>query len=211
MQSVISVLAGIGNPDAPRGSREWTTYFAFYAKQRAEDASRNVRNLQEVLKKLKDHEAHKAIGLETWDDFCQREIGITADQAEKVLAAPPDATVGAVLGRHGGDRKSETAGAVLGEHGKRMDAGQAANSSLKGKTIGKTGGTTREYLTARLDRDHPSIAAEVHAGTISARAGAIRAGIIRELSPLEKAQAAFRRLAKEDRDAFDLWRAEQPL
>jgi hypothetical protein len=37
------------------------------------------------------------------------------------------------------------------------------------------------------------------------------AGIIRELSPLEKAQAAFRRLVKEDRDAFDLWRAEQPL
>lgn len=30
-------------------------------------------------------------------------------------------------------------------------------------------------------------------------------------SDLEKAQSAFRRLVKEDRDAFDLWRAEQPL
>lgn len=202
MQSVISVLAGIGNKDAPKGSKEWSIYFAFYAKQRAEDATRNVQSLQQVLKKLKDHEAHKAIGLETWDDFCQREIGITADQAEKVLAAPPDATVGAVLGRHGGDRKSEKA---------KAEADQADNVSLKGKSIGKIGGNSREYLTGLLDRDHPTIAAEVHAGTLSARAGAIRAGIIRELSPLEKAQAAFRRLVKEDRDAFDLWRAEQPL
>lgn len=31
------------------------------------------------------------------------------------------------------------------------------------------------------------------------------------LSPLEQAQKAFRRLTKEDRDAFDLWRHEQPL
>ena len=31
------------------------------------------------------------------------------------------------------------------------------------------------------------------------------------LSPLELAQKSFRRLSKPDRDAFDLWRAEQPL
>lgn len=36
-------------------------------------------------------------------------------------------------------------------------------------------------------------------------------GIRRRLSPLEQAQKSFRRLSKEDRDAFDLWRAEQPL
>lgn len=194
MRSVISVLAGIGNPDAPRGSREWATYFAFYAKQRAEDASRNVRNLQEVLGKLKEHQAHKAFCLETWDEFCQREIGITAEQAEKVLAAPPDATVGAVLGKVGRPKKVE------GEKGTEVPLSKVAKR-----------GQTPAYLTARLDRDHPAIAAEVHAGALSARAGAIRAGIIRELSPLEQAQKSFRKLTKEDRDAFDLWRAEQPL
>lgn len=195
MQSVISVLAGIGNPDAPRGSREWATYFAFYAKQRAEDASRNVRNLQEVLGKLKEHEAHKAFCLETWDEFCQREIGITAEQAEKVLAAPPDATVGAVLGKHG-----------TNQHTKK-DGGEEVTLSPPLKERGNSA----DYLTARLTRDHPAIAEQVKSGAISARAGAIRAGIIRELSPLEKAQAAFCRLSREDRDAFDLWRSEQPL
>lgn len=40
---------------------------------------------------------------------------------------------------------------------------------------------------------------------------AVAEGIRRRLSPLEQAQKSFRRLSKEDRDAFDLWRAEQPL
>ena len=191
MQSVISVLSGIGDKDAPKGSKEWSIYFAFYAKQRAEDATRNVQSLQQVLKKLKDHEAHKAFCLASWEDFCQREIGITADQAEKVLAAPPDATVGAVLGKVGRPKKGEEK--------------KGADGTLKRGTNSAT------YLKARLDRDHPEVAAQVHAGTLSARAGAIRAGIIRELSPLEKAQAAFRRLTKEDQNAFGLWLNEQPL
>lgn len=191
MQSVISVLSGIGDKDAPVGSKPWATYFSFYAKQRAEDATRNVCSLQKALRELKENDAHKAFCLDSWDDFCQREIGITADQAEKVLAAPPDATVGAVLGKVGRPKKGEE---KKGDH----------------ITISR-GSTGKDYLTARLNRDHPEVAAQVHAGTLSARAGAIRAGIIRELSPLEKAQAAFRRLTREDRDAFDLWRAEQPL
>lgn len=94
-----------------------------------------------------------------------------------MLAAPPDATVGAVLGRHGGDRKSE----------KAKDQVDIVKSIAP--PSGK-GGNSAEYLTARLERDYPEIAAEVRAKTISPRAGALRAGIIRELSPLEKAQAA---------------------
>ena len=142
-----------------------------------------------------DLDHHKAFCLDSWDDFCQREIGITADQAEKVLAAPPDATVGAALGKHG-----------TNQHTKKDKGEDITLSSPLAQQ-----GNSREYLIARLDRDHPEVAAQVHAGTLSARAGAIRAGIIRELSPLEKAQAAFRRLTKEDRDAFDLWRHQQPL
>jgi hypothetical protein len=156
--------------------------------------------LQKALRELKENEAHKALGLDSWNALCQQEIGISADQAEKVLAAPPDATVGAVLGRHGGDRRSATA--KVEAEGKK-DQGDVITL--------KRGSTGKEYLKARLHRDRSDIAARVDAGELSARKGAILAGIIRELSPLEKAQAAFRRLVKEDRDAFDLWRAEQPL
>jgi hypothetical protein len=40
---------------------------------------------------------------------------------------------------------------------------------------------------------------------------ALAEGVRKRISPLEQAQKAFRRLTKEDRDAFDLWRHEQPL
>jgi len=40
---------------------------------------------------------------------------------------------------------------------------------------------------------------------------ALAEGVRKRLSPLEQIQKAFRRLTKEDRDAFDLWRNEQPL
>jgi hypothetical protein len=39
---------------------------------------------------------------------------------------------------------------------------------------------------------------------------ALSEGVRKRLTPLEQAQKAFRRLTKEDRDAFDLWRHEQP-
>lgn len=38
---------------------------------------------------------------------------------------------------------------------------------------------------------------------------ALAKGVRKRLSPLEQAQKAFRRLTKEDRDAFDLWRDKQ--
>jgi hypothetical protein len=43
----------------------------------------------------------------------------------------------------------------------------------------KEGTQTAEYLRARLRRDHPAIAARVDAGEISARKGALEAGIVR--------------------------------
>lgn len=67
-------------------------------------------------------------------------------------------------------------------------------------------------ILARLKRDHPQIAQAFIEGEYPSAASAGRAAGISWLqtkSPLEKSQAAFRRLTREDRDAFDLWRAEQ--
>ena len=112
------------------------------------------------------------------------------NQVKAIKDAAPGISVAMALGKVGRPKKGE---------------------EKKGSDTTISIGRGKDYLTARLDRDHPEVAAQVHAGNLSARAGAIRAGIIRELSPLEKAQAAFRRLTREDRDAFDLWRNEQPL
>lgn len=194
MKTAISVLSGIGNPDAPRGSKDWAIYFAFLAKQETHDVRREIRGLQEILKKLKDHEAHKALGLSSWDDLCRREIGITEEQAEKVLAAAPDVTVALVLGTHGGDRRSPT---VKAEAEGKADQGDIVTLKERGNSA--------TYLTARLDRDRPDIAARVHAGEISARKGAIEAGIIRVPTKLEIARRAIEALAPDDRAALQDW------
>lgn len=95
-----------------------------------------------------------------------------------------------------------------------------ANQHTKGKEehsaalSSSANNKSAEGILARLKRDHPQIAQAFIEGKYPSAASAGRAAGISWLqtkSPLEKAQAAFRRLTKEDRDAFDLWRAEQPL
>ena len=95
------------------------------------------------------------------------------------------------VNKHGGYRRSEEA---------KKD--QADNISLKTKAAGKIGGTSRDYLKARLKRDRPDIAARVDAGEISARAGAIEAGIIKVKTPLEKVLDLLPKLTAKDRAAL---------
>ncbi len=87
---------------------------------------------------------------------------------------------------------------------KEEDRGATPSSSPETKSA--------EGILARLKRDHPKIAQAFIEGEYPSAASAGRAAGISWLqtkSPLEKAQAAFRRLTREDRDAFDSWRAEQ--
>jgi len=98
------------------------------------------------------------------------------------------------LAGHGGDRRSEEA-----------KADQDSIGILKIR-----GGNNREYLKARLVRDgFHDIVARVEAEEISARAGAIEAGIITVKTPLERAQAAFTKLSRADREAFTKWFSDQ--
>jgi hypothetical protein len=175
-----SVVTELGNPDAPIGSRPWALHFILYARERAHDAHLNVSYLQKVLKKLKEGQAHKAVGFSSYGELLEREIKITEAQADAVMAAPPDVTVAMVLANHGGDRKSEEA---------KAKADQGDIVTLKER------GNSADYLKARLVRDsHHDIVARVDAGEISARAGAIEAGIITVKTPLERIQSAIERL-----------------
>jgi hypothetical protein len=70
-----------------------------------------------------------------------------------------------VLGKHGGDRKSED---------------QVDNVKLKHE-----GGNHSTYLIARLARDHPAISRQLEAGGYpSVRAAAIEAGIVKPMAQI---------------------------
>lgn len=202
-----AILASeLGDENAPAGTKSWaiaTVGIAHDIRYRVGEQAKALRRKIGVIEEFK---AHLLLGYPTFEELCIRRLSLSPEQVKAIKDAAPGISVAMALNKHGGDRKSDK-----GKEEAEAKKDQADNISLKTKTAGKIGGTSAEYLTARLDRDHPEVAAQVHAGTLSPRAGAILAGIIRELSPLEKAQAAFRRLTREDRNAFDLWRNEQPL
>ena len=90
------------------------------------------------------------------------------------------------LGGHGGDRRSEEA---------KADQGDIVTLKERGNSA--------EYLKARLVRDgFHDIAARVDAGEISARAGAIEAGIIKVKTPLEKVLDLLPKLTAKDKAAL---------
>ena len=98
MQKRILILDdGIGNKDAPQGSRQWAIYFGHRARMRADSARSTVAALQELLHTLKENSAHQAMGYSSWGEFLQRDVLITEEQATAVLSAPASTTVGAAL------------------------------------------------------------------------------------------------------------------
>ena len=92
-----------------------------------------------------------------------------------------------VLAEHGGDHTSEEGKATLQ------------------RNVAKQGNNT-EYLTARLKRDAPTIAARLERGEFrSVQAAAIEAGIVIVPSVLEQAKRAFLKLSDLDRNEFLSW------
>lgn len=186
-----AILASeLGDENAPAGTKSWaiaTVGIAHDIRYRVGEQAKALRRKIGVIEEFK---AHLLLGYQTFEELCIRRLSLSPEQVKAIKDAAPGISVAMALGKVGRPKKGE---------------------EKKGSDTTISIGRGKDYLTARLDRDHPEVAAQVHAGNLSARAGAIRAGIIRELSPLEKAQAAFRRLTREDRDAFDLWRNEQPL
>jgi len=190
------LAAELGDENAPAGTKPWaiaTVGVAHDIRYRVGEEAKALRRKIEIIEKF---QAHTLLGFQSFDELCIRRLSLSPEQVKAIKEAAPGISIAVALARHGGPRTKAEVGQV---------------DVIKLPPPSGKGGTGKDYLTARLNRDHPELAAQVQAKELSARKGAILAGIIRELSPLEKAQAAFRRLVKEDRDAFDLWRAEQPL
>ena len=67
----------------------------------------------------------------------------------------------------------------------------------------KARGNSKEFLAARINRDHPEIAERVKAGEFkSIRAAAIVAGIVKVKTPLERLFAEWKKASQEERAEF---------
>ena len=108
----------------------------------------------------------------TFAQFCDGVLGLSAQAIEALLNRSTAKHAARLVtkairegvepsGANGGDRKS-------GEY-------QSDTITL----INKDRGTDPDYLLRRLKRDHPELAAEVVEGTITAYAGAVKAGHVK--------------------------------
>ena len=113
----------------------------------------------------------EAMGYESGDQFITEYLSLDLDLVHRVIGwleqeQPTEAVpMQLALGTHGGDRRSD-------------EARQAREDQPTGGSL-KYGGNP-DYIRARLDRDHPDVAAALARGEHrSARAAAIAAGIIK--------------------------------
>lgn len=173
-------LSGVGDPNAPVGSKEWLEYVVNYAKSTARDVSAKCGDLQKILKTMQECDAHKAAGFVSFESFLARRVGISSDQAKAVLDAKPSVKVAAVLRKVGRPKAGD---------------GNGANSTVS------RGSTQAAYLAARLRRDHPdAVFDESVRGSV--RQAAIAAGIVKVPSVLDKLRKLWAKATEADRRTF---------
>lgn len=181
-----------------------------------------ARRLLANLRVLRDQKGWKHIGLDDWGQTLNW-FGLTPKQWEWLEAGEPVLT----------DNDSVEQGIEKGRSEMARQA-KAENPELSTRKIAKEVGCAQSTVRDALNvsgkpsigsypthiqhpRDQADFRKLTPEGQERVRQGeplnrvAIAEGVRKRLTPLEQIQKAFRRLTKEDRDAFDLWRHEQPL
>ena len=183
-----SALDEVGDRDAPAGSRPWSVWIIGQAKLQRSRLDHDAYLMRDLIDRIRRHEAWRALGSDSLESLCRRDLRLDPEQVDAVLAAKRGQALGAVLGTHGGDRRSEVV------------VDQPDNVSLK------TYGNSREYQLARLQRDHQNILADLNAGKYpSVRQAAIAAGIVRVPSQLDVLRRAWRKASDDERGEFLDW------
>lgn len=185
----VSVLDDVGDQFAEPGSAPWAKWFLGQAKLRRSDLDRDVIGLQEIMKKLVNRRAWEVLGFDSLRSLCKSELSLDEDEAESIIAAKPGMTLRAVLAAEAGKPSPEH-----GEIGRGRDRDDNINSNST------TGGTSADYLTARIARDRPDILDRMKAGEFrSVRAAAIEAGIVKVATPYEQTTKLLAKLSKADK------------
>jgi hypothetical protein len=134
----------------------------------------DCRLFARLAREAKLQEQFTALGL-TWEEFCEQRLKHPAELVNAILVGvdvlgedvPIPAAVaehvGRTLRKHGGDRRSHE-----------------AKGNQVYDDVNLKGGHRKSYLLARLDRDHPVLAARVRQRELTPHAAARLAGIVKK-------------------------------
>lgn len=171
--SRVSTLDEAGDRNAPEGTRPWAVFFLNRAKLARRDLDSDAQRLRDLLVRLKDGKAWKALDERSFNSLCRRELQLTDNQVAAIASSNAGDSLKAVLKR---------APDMPGQ-GRRTDLQPRAD----GTKLETHGSNQSSYLAARLKRDRPDIVARIDAGEFkSIRAAAIAAGIVKVKTALEQ-------------------------
>lgn len=141
------------------------------------------KRVRRELDEIKRYKHWEVLGYSSEDELLEAEVGLSRQAIiDRAKNAKPLANSGA------------------NQHTEGVDN---INSS--------SGGTSSDYLTARIARDHPDILNRMKAGEFkSVRSAAIEAGIITLPTPLELLKRAWNKASEKDRQAFLSWIEQVP-
>ena len=186
--------------NAPKGTAPWARAIRLELAMMWHDTTTNIQRFRDYLKLFDEVKGYQQLDDEfghpfsTLRAFCVAHpphgLGYDADVLDAIQEETRQITLGekvaeiAALQAHGGDRRSEEF--------------QPSNAKVEIRY-----GANTSYLTARLKRDHPTIAEDLAQGKYrSVRAAAKAAGIVHELSPLDYLHRYWRQVSTEDRLQF---------
>jgi hypothetical protein len=154
-----------------------------------------------MVEEVKQFSAWRVIGFKSFEDFCREELGKTLEEVEQIMRGVrilqaqgvTEPTLAQVM-----DTVPDLA------ESRRPTKEEQGNKDSNGILI--KGGNNRNYLAARLKRDHPGIVERVKAGEFkSMRAAAIEAGIVKIKSPLEQLIHWWKKASAAERETFKTW------
>jgi DNA-binding MarR family transcriptional regulator len=207
----------LGDEKAPAGTKAWaiaTVEVAHGIRYRVGEEAKALRRKIGVIEEFK---AHLLLGYRTFEELCIRRLSLSPEQVKAIKEAAPGISIALALSKRAAQM------VLSGEVNTQAEAAELFDISRQ--AVSKALSTEKSQCDKTVDiPDHiagnrnsqadfrkltPEGQNRVRQGEPLNRV-ALAEGVRKRFSPLEQAQKAFRRLTKEDRNAFGLWLNEQP-
>lgn len=154
----------LGDPDAPIGSKLWCLYVSNEIRKTYYDKTQLGARLKNLVETFTEHQGWQELGFLTWEKYCESRLQVAADK----LKEEAEGRVAAVIA------KAENTPPLAANGGNRKNQFDNYQTDFDNH-----GGTSNDYLTARIARDNPEVLEGMKQGKYrSVRAAAIDAGII---------------------------------
>ncbi len=139
LSTITKPLDELGDANAPIGSRPWLLFVANEIRKTLYDKEQTGRRLQDLVEVFKEHAGWQEFGYLTWEEYCNKRLQVEAEKIETEVAK----------------RASEPL---------PLNPPQTHNSFDNYQKM--DGGTSADYLTARIARDRPDILEGMKAGNV---------------------------------------------